>query len=180
MSLCKFYEGRLLVSFIPKLYHTFKNQPTNQPTSTCYSYLAGYHGLLLWLSSKESVCNAGDTGETGLIPGSGRFLGWRHGIPLQYSCLENPMDRGAWKPVVPGVARRQTWLEQLSTSAQWHIIYTSERFSSSRRDSQMESFSTVPNDYLCFFPSLVKFYYCIYMCILRLLNKEKCSSIKQN
>ena len=42
---------------------------------------------------KESACNAGDPG---LIPGSGRFLGEGNDNPLQYSCLENPMDRGAW------------------------------------------------------------------------------------
>ena len=43
--------------------------------------------------SKESVCNAGDPG---LIPGSGRSPGEGNGNPLQYSCLENPMDRGTW------------------------------------------------------------------------------------
>ena len=40
--------------------------------------------------------NAGDAGDPGLIPGSGRSPGGGHGNPLQYSCLENPMDRGAW------------------------------------------------------------------------------------
>ena len=132
----------ILVSFIPKLYHTFKNQPT----STCYSDLTGYHGLLLWLSRKDSVCSAGDTGETGLIPGSGRFPGRGHGIPLQYSCLENPMDKGTWQPRVHELTESVT-TEATDTPAQWHIIYTFERFSSSRTDSQMESFSTVPSDY---------------------------------
>ena len=51
-----------------------------------------------WLSGKESACNAGDTG---WIPGSGRFPGEGNGNPLQYSCLGNPMDRGAWRAVVP-------------------------------------------------------------------------------
>ena len=41
--------------------------------------------------------NARDTRDTGSIPGSGRFLGGGHGSPLQYSCLKNPMDRGAWQ-----------------------------------------------------------------------------------
>ena len=45
---------------------------------------------------KESACNAGDTGDVGLIPGSGRSPGGGQGNPLQHSCLENPMDRGAW------------------------------------------------------------------------------------
>ena len=51
---------------------------------------------------KESECNAGDPG---LIPGSARYPGERNGKPLQYSCLENPMDRGAWWATVHGVAR---------------------------------------------------------------------------
>ena len=49
-----------------------------------------------WLSSKESSCNAVATGDVGLIPGPGRSPGGGHGNPLQYSCLENPMDRRAW------------------------------------------------------------------------------------
>ena len=54
---------------------------------------------------KESACNAGDIGDTGLIPGSGRFSGEVNGNPLQYSCLKNPMDRGAWSGIVKRVAR---------------------------------------------------------------------------
>ena len=49
-----------------------------------------------WLSGKESTYNAGDLRDTGSIPGSGRSPGRGHGNPLQYSCLENPTDRGAW------------------------------------------------------------------------------------
>ena len=45
---------------------------------------------------KEPACNPGDTGDTGLIPGLGRPPGGGHSNPLQYSCLENPMDREAW------------------------------------------------------------------------------------
>ena len=55
--------------------------------------------------SKESACNAGDTGS---IPGSGRSSGGGHGNPLQYSCLENPMDGGAGQAVAHGVAKSQT------------------------------------------------------------------------
>ena len=51
---------------------------------------------------KESACNAGDLGS---IPGSGRSPGEENGNPLQYFCLENPMDRGAWKATVHGVPR---------------------------------------------------------------------------
>ena len=52
--------------------------------------------------SKESACNAGDLGS---IPGLGRSPGEGNGNPLQHSCLENPMDRGAWQATVHGVAR---------------------------------------------------------------------------
>ena len=49
----------------------------------------------------------------GSVPGSERSPGGGQGNPLQYSCLENPMDRGAWQSVVHGVAQSQTWLKQL-------------------------------------------------------------------
>ena len=51
---------------------------------------------------KECICNAGDLG---LIPVSGRFPGEGNGNPLQYSCLENPLDRGAWWATIHGVIR---------------------------------------------------------------------------
>ena len=56
---------------------------------------------------KASACDAGDPG---LIPGSGRSPGEGNGNPLQYSCLENPMDRGAWWATVHRVAKSQTGL----------------------------------------------------------------------
>ena len=56
---------------------------------------------------KESTCNARDLG---LIPGLGRSHGGGHGNPLQQSCLENPMNRGAWWPLVHGVAKSWTGL----------------------------------------------------------------------
>ena len=57
--------------------------------------------------SKESTCNVGDLG---LIPGLGRSPGEGNGYPLQYSCLENSMDRGAWQAPVHGVAKSWTQL----------------------------------------------------------------------
>ena len=53
---------------------------------------------------KNPPANAGDA-DVGLIPGSGRSPGEGNGKPLQYSCLENPMDRGAWRAAVHGVAQ---------------------------------------------------------------------------
>ena len=64
----------------------------------CWASLCGSDG-------KESACNAGDLG---LIPGSGRSPGEGNGYPLQYACLENSLDRGAWQATVYGVAESQT------------------------------------------------------------------------
>ena len=60
---------------------------------------------------KVSVCNKGDPGS---IPGSGRSPGEGNGNPLRYSCLENPMDGGAWQATVHGVTRSQTWLSHFT------------------------------------------------------------------
>ena len=60
-----------------------------------------------WLNSKESACNAGDSGS---VTQSGRSPGEENVYPLQYSCLENSMDRGAWLSTVHGVTKSQTWL----------------------------------------------------------------------
>ena len=75
---------------------------------------------------KVSACNAGDPGS---IPESGRSPGERNGNPLQYSCLENPMDRGAWWAAVHGVAKSRTWLRDftftiLVSSTHHHLIRT--------------------------------------------------------
>ena len=56
-------------------------------------------------AGKEFACNAGDLGS---IPGLGRSLGGGHGTPLQYSCLENSMDTGAWRTTVHEVSKSQT------------------------------------------------------------------------
>ena len=58
-------------------------------------------------SSKRSSCNAGDTRDSGSIPGSGRSPGGGNSNPLWYPCLENFMDRGAWWATVHGVAKSQ-------------------------------------------------------------------------
>ena len=66
---------------------------------------------------KNLHANAGDVRDKDLIPGLRRSPGGGHGNPFQYSCLENPMDRGAWQATVYEVAKSQTRLKQLSTHA---------------------------------------------------------------
>ena len=74
------------------------------PRSFSCSYTASFPGDS---DRKESSCNAGDPG---LIPGLGRSPGEGNGHPTQYSCLENPMDRGSWSATVHGVAKHRTRL----------------------------------------------------------------------
>ena len=69
-------------------------------------------------TGKEYACNSGDAGDMSLIPGSGRSPGGGYGNPLQYSCLENPVDRGAWRAWSMGVAKR-TQLKWLNTLSGW-------------------------------------------------------------
>ena len=67
---------------------------------------------------KESLCQYRDTTDAGSIPGLGRSPGGGHDNPLQYSCLENPHDREAWRATVRRVAESWTRLKQLSTHTQ--------------------------------------------------------------
>ena len=63
---------------------------------------------------KNPPANAGDISDMGLIPRLGRSPGEGHGNPLQYSCLENPRDRRAWRAAAHGVMKHLTRLKQLS------------------------------------------------------------------
>ena len=72
------------------------------------------HGFPGGSDSKESACSVGDPG---LIPELGRSPGEENGYPLQYSCLEKCLDRGAWRAIVHGIAKSQTWLKQKETKS---------------------------------------------------------------
>ena len=65
-------------------------------------------GLPLWLKGKESTCIAGDVRDEGWIAALGRSPRRGNGNPLQYSCLENSMDRGAWQATVLRIAKSRT------------------------------------------------------------------------
>ena len=92
------------------------------------SFITGRHSEshqleFIWVSQmalvvKKLSANARDTGGWGSILGSGKSPGGRHGNPLQYSCLENPMDWRAWQATVPRISKSWTWLKRLSRHAQ--------------------------------------------------------------
>ena len=79
--------------------------PEKSLNSTKIGIFKYYFGLPWWLRVKASACNVGDLGS---IPGLGRYPGERNGNPLQYSCLENPMDGGAWWTTVHEVTKSRT------------------------------------------------------------------------
>ena len=86
----------------------------------------GYIGLPWWLSSKESCRRL--AGNMGSNPGSGRSPGEGNGNPLQYSCLENPMDEGFWQATVHGITKDQT--ERLTNTQNDKIIRSFDSFTS--------------------------------------------------
>ena len=84
------------------------------PKVACLGILILKTRLPQWLSSKEAACNARAARDMGSIPGWGRPPGGGHGTPLQYSCLENTMDRRAWQTTVHRVSKSQTQLKSLT------------------------------------------------------------------
>ena len=82
-----------------------KNTSKVLPVEALAVHLLNFPGSSV---GKESACKAGDAGS---IPGLGRSPGEGNGNPLQYSCLVNPMDRGAWWATVYGAAQSQTQLK---------------------------------------------------------------------
>ena len=87
-------------------FDTFETK--SQSNEKFMDFIRTLKGLPWLLSDKGSACDAGDSGDTGLIPGLGRSPGGGHGNPLQYSCLENTMDRGAWWATVQRVTESTT------------------------------------------------------------------------
>ena len=94
--------------------HQFRAAEVFYPAVRCFDLKMNISDHLHFCGSnhKESACNAADLG---LIPVSGRFPGEGNGNPLQYSCLENPRDGGAWQTIVHGLAE-SGMTEQLTLS----------------------------------------------------------------
>ena len=103
--------------------HIHTHTHTHILSHTHISFIRASQGALV---VKNLPGNAGDTRDEGPIPGLGRSPGGGHGNPLQYSCLENSMDRGAWEATVHGTAKSQTQLSGLCThTICWeHVIHS--------------------------------------------------------
>ena len=107
-SVLSFLHSPTLTSIHSSCYFVLLQSPCS-----IYSELQSPGGSVV----KNLPANAGDAGDTGSIPGLEISPGERNDNPLQYSCLGNPMDRGAWWATIHGVEKSQIWLKQLSTVA---------------------------------------------------------------
>ena len=90
------------------------------------SYWKSFRASRVALVVRNLPANAGDAGDTegvGSVPGSGRCPGGGHDNPLQYSCLENSMDRGGWQATVHRVAKSWTQLKWLSTAQSFKDLF---------------------------------------------------------
>ena len=93
-------EGIWKIQFVEIKQHTFKNKNCIYFQYAAYAYIYIYLGFPGGSVSKEPTCNAGDARDMGQITRLERSPRGGHSNPLQYSCLENPMDRGAWQATV--------------------------------------------------------------------------------
>ena len=94
-------------------------------SATIYSLLGGFPGGSV---VKNPPANAGDSGDAGSIPGLGRCSGWGNGNPLQFYCLGDPMDRGAWQATVCGVKKEWDTTEPLSITHRCSLISLEQGF----------------------------------------------------
>ena len=103
-SIRVFSNVSVLCIMWPKFWSfNYSISPSNE-YSGLISFKMGFHGSS---TGKESTCNAGDPSS---IPGLGRSPGEGNSYPLQYSCLENSMDRGAWQVTIHGITIRHDWV----------------------------------------------------------------------
>ena len=131
------YPGNKILQHIGKsvchkwcvLFLEYKGNTIYKHQTASYTMLTEFNsaGNRICSDGKEFVCNVRDPGS---IPGSGRSLGEGNGNPLQYSCLEKPMDKGAWQATVHGVAKSQTCLSDF-------ILLTELRGKKIHRSSQL-------------------------------------------
>ena len=115
----EYCKGNCAVQFAPLRFSQYVLEgpsflPSEKQQTALFSPKQVQAGLPRWLSGKESTCQYRRCRRRAFIPGSGRSPGEGNGSPLQYSCLGNPMDRGAWLATVCGVAKSRTRLSPQS------------------------------------------------------------------
>ena len=130
--------------------------------SLIYTDIYGASQVALVVKNLPANVNAGDRRDLGSIPGSGRSPGGGHGHPLQYSCLENPMDEGAWQATIHRVAKSQTQMKRLSKHAHTHTYIYSHLLKSENKSchvllgffikSQLEYLWTIRKIFSLIFP----------------------------
>ena len=131
-------------------------------TSNAFLRLTAPFCVYLWASQVTSVvknppANAGDIREGGSFPELGRSPRRRHGNPLQYSCLENPMDRGAWWATVHGITKSRTWLKRLSTHTHVYLCLPNRLRASWRLPNPILPLSAVaPSAETCIHPEYTR------------------------
>ena len=121
------------LSFLHKVRIQSQTATSKRGGTTCFVCFAFYFFLPTVLVSgfpdvsadKESPCNTWDTGS---IPGLGGSPGGGHGNPLQYSCLENPMDRGAWQARVHGVAEESDMTEHTHCTSEGRPDHVTSKY----------------------------------------------------
>ena len=99
-------DGPISHAFHEQVPSTDVTYETFPSTGSCLFIMGASQAVLV---VENPSANAGDIRDAGSIPGWGRSPGGGHGNPLQYSCLEDPKDRGAWQATVHGVAKSQMW-----------------------------------------------------------------------
>ena len=147
-----FFVNVSTVLHFPPSFFSFHCQPLCHMILLVSKYLLlllCHHLCVFWgfsggTSGKEPTCNAGDIKDAGSIPGSGRSPEGRHGSPLQYSCLENPMDRGAWWATVHSVSKSQIRLKKLSA----HTYIYFGKYETQKHNDHFYSFGTSTEQYL--------------------------------
>ena len=109
----------LQITLLKGLYKIIKQKQSAKKKANIYKHVCQQRASQLVPAVKNLPANAGNLRVAGSIPGSGRSSWVWNDNPLQYSCLDNPMDRGAWWATLHGVAKSRTWLSmQVCTSWQ--------------------------------------------------------------
>ena len=112
------------LSYYLKQCRSLPSRSNSIPYATVNTFIRSYSTGCTFPSGSDGKESDWSAGDLGLIPGSGRSPGEGNGNPLQYSCLENPMDGGAWWATIHGVTKSQTWMSNFTfTLCNWPVYW---------------------------------------------------------